>query len=135
MQKSTSHLGSKLGLASGGFIGALRSLVVKDPDISIDSKEIAMREADLDIAEMQEITERWKSDNESDSNLAKNIRPGTLASLLGFTYLIIFIEGLNIGFTVAEHWAQTLTALLLTVIGAYFGARSIDKAIKRIKGK
>jgi hypothetical protein len=44
--------------------------------------------------------------------------------------LLIFIEGGNIDFFIKEEWIGLLQMILLTVIGAYFGGRSIEKVNK-----
>ena len=76
------------------------------------------------------ITDRWKTDMQSDSWLSKNIRPLVLIFLVVSTVLLIFIEGGIIEFSVKENWIDLLTMVLITVISAYFGGRSIEK-VKR----
>ena len=76
------------------------------------------------------ITDRWKADMNSDSWLAKNIRPMTLAFLVVSTVLIIFIDAGTIKFIVEDKWTDLLQIVLITVIGAYFGGRSLEKVKK-----
>ena len=76
------------------------------------------------------ITSRWESDMNSDSWLAKNIRPITLAFLILSTVLLIFIDAGAINFHVEEKWTNLLQTVLITVVGAYFGGRSIEKIKK-----
>ena len=78
----------------------------------------------------QNITDRWTADMKSDSWLAKNIRPATLAFLVISTVLMIFIDAGTINFTVEEKWTDLLQLVLITVIGAYFGGRSFEKRKK-----
>ena len=78
----------------------------------------------------KQITDRWKADMQSDSWLAKNIRPMTLAFLVVSTVLMIFIDGGMINFTVETKWTDLLQIVLITVIGAYFGGRSLEKVKK-----
>jgi len=75
----------------------------------------------------QNITDRWSADMKSDSWLAKNIRPATLAFLVISTVLMIFIDAGTINFTVESKWTDLLQLVLITVIGAYFGGRSLEK--------
>ena len=82
----------------------------------------------------QNITDRWTADMKSDSWLAKNIRPATLAFLVISTVLMIFIDAGTISFTVEEKWTDLLQLVLITVIGAYFGGRSYEKCTK-VKNK
>ena len=78
------------------------------------------------------ITERWKMDMQSDSWLSKNIRPLVLVFLVVSTVLMIFIDAGTINFIVEEKWTDLLQIVLITVIGAYFGGRSLEK-VKKIK--
>ncbi len=82
-------------------------------------------------AEMQkQVTERWKVDMNSDSWLSKNIRPLVLVFLVVATILLIFIDGGVISFKVEDKWTDLLQLVLITVIGAYFGGRSLEKVKK-----
>ena len=82
-------------------------------------------------AEMQkQVTERWKLDMNSDSWLSKNIRPLTLIFLVISTVLIIFIDAGALQFEVKASWIDLLQLVLITVIGAYFGGRSLEKVKK-----
>ena len=78
----------------------------------------------------QNITDRWSADMKSDSWLAKNIRPATLAFLVISTVLMIFIDAGTINFTVEAKWTDLLQLVLITVIGAYFGGRTMEKRKK-----
>ena len=77
------------------------------------------------------ITERWKMDMQSDSWLSKNIRPLVLVFLVVATVLLIFIDAGAISFTVQDKWTDLLQLVLITVIGAYFGGRSLEKTKKK----
>ena len=82
-------------------------------------------------AEMQkQVTERWKVDMQSDSWLSKNIRPLVLIFLVISTVLMIFIDAGVIAFEVKDTWVDLLQLVLITVIGAYFGGRSLEKVKK-----
>ena len=82
-------------------------------------------------AEMQkQVTERWKVDMQSDSWLSKNIRPLVLIFLVVSTVLLIFIDAGVISFEVKASWVDLLQLVLITVIGAYFGGRSLEKVKK-----
>ena len=76
------------------------------------------------------ITERWKMDMASDSWLSKNIRPLVLVFLVVATVLLIFIDAGAISFKVQDKWTDLLQLVLITVIGAYFGGRSLEKVKK-----
>ena len=76
------------------------------------------------------ITDRWKSDMASDSWLSKNVRPLVLVFLVISTVLMIFIDAGAISFNVEDKWTALLQLVLITVIGAYFGGRSLEKVKK-----
>jgi cation transport ATPase len=79
-------------------------------------------------AEMQKnVTERWKTDMNSDSWLSKNVRPLVLIFLVVSTVLMVFIDAGVISFEVKANWIDLLQLVLITVIGAYFGGRSAEK--------
>ena len=82
-------------------------------------------------AQMQkEVTNRWNVDMKSDSWLSKNIRPLVLIFLVVSTVLMIFIDAGVIAFEVKDTWVDLLQLVLITVIGAYFGGRSLEKVKK-----
>ena len=82
-------------------------------------------------AEMQkQVTERWKMDMQSDSWLSKNIRPLVLIFLVVSSVLLVFIDAGVIAFEVKASWVDLLQLVLITVIGAYFGGRSLEKVKK-----
>ena len=82
-------------------------------------------------AEMQkQVTERWAMDMKSDSWLSKNIRPLVLIFLVVSTVLLVFIDAGVISFEVKASWVDLLQLVLITVIGAYFGGRSLEKVKK-----
>ena len=78
----------------------------------------------------QNITDRWKVDMNSDSWLSKNVRPLVLIFLVVSTVLMIFIDAGTITFEVEEKWTDLLQIVLITVIGAYFGGRTMEKRKK-----
>ena len=60
----------------------------------------------------------------------KNIRPLVLIFLCVSTVLLIFIDAGVISFEVKASWVDLLQLVLITVIGAYFGGRSLEKVKK-----
>ena len=88
--------------------------------------------ANYEIEMEKNITDRWKADMNSDSWLSKNIRPLVLAFLVVCTVLMIFIDAGSINFVVEEKWTDLLQLVLITVIGAYFGGRTMEKR-KKVK--
>ena len=86
--------------------------------------------ANYEVQMEKEITSRWQADMKSDSWLSKNVRPLVLIFLVVSTVLLIFIDAGIINFVVEAKWTDLLQLVLITVIGAYFGGRSIEKAKK-----
>ena len=84
---------------------------------------IAKHEVEMET----EITSRWSSDMNSDSWLSKNVRPLVLIFLVVSTVLLVFIDAGVIEFIVEDKWTDLLQLVLITVIGAYFGGRSMEK--------
>ena len=82
----------------------------------------------------QNITDRWSADMNSDSWLSKNVRPLVLVFLVVSTVLMIFIDAGTINFNVEAKWTDLLQLVLITVIGAYFGGRSLEK-VKKLKSR
>ena len=78
----------------------------------------------------KEISSRWDADMKSDSWLSKNVRPLVLVFLVLSTVLMIFIDAGAINFVVEAKWTDLLQLVLITVIGAYFGGRSLEKTKK-----
>ena len=95
--------------------------------------QIIFEEADNNA--QQQVTDRWNADMNSDSWLAKNIRPLVLVFLTFVFSLLAFTDG-NIGdFKIAKEYIPIFQTLLVTVYGAYFVGRTWEKAKSIIKNK
>ena len=86
--------------------------------------------ANYEIEKEKNITSRWEADLKSDSWLSKNVRPMVLIFLIVCTMLLIFIDAGAIKFNVKDSYIDLLQLVLITVIGAYFGGRSLEKVKK-----
>ena len=86
--------------------------------------------ANYEVEMEKNITSRWEADLKSDSWLSKNVRPMTLIFLIVCTMLLIFIDAGALEFEVKSSWVDLLQLVLITVIGAYFGGRSLEKVKK-----
>ena len=124
-------------LLSGGATELIKSVggVIDNLHTSKEEKlaaELKIKDMIMSYeAEMQkQVTERWKMDMNSDSWLSKNIRPLVLVFLVVSTVLLIFIDAGTINFKVQDKWTDLLQLVLITVIGAYFGGRSLEKVKK-----
>ena len=111
----------------GGVIDDLHTSEEEKLAASQKIKEIvASYQATLE----KEISSRWAADMASDSWLSKNVRPLVLIFLVIATVLLIFIDAGAINFVVEAKWTDLLQLVLITVIGAYFGGRSLEKTKK-----
>lgn len=72
------------------------------------------------------ITARWEADANGNF-LTRSVRPLVLIFLIVCTMLLVFIDSGSIVFEVADKWTDLLQLTLITVIGAYFGGRSVEK--------
>ena len=95
--------------------------------------QIIFEEADNNA--QQQVTDRWNADMNSDSWLAKNIRPLVLVYLTFVFSLLSFTDG-NIGeFKIAKEYIPIFQTLLVTVYGAYFVGRTWEKGKSMTKSK
>ena len=111
----------------GGVIDNLHTSKEEKLEAEQKIKELV---AQYEVEMEKNITDRWKSDMNSDSWLSKNVRPLVLIFLVVCTMLMIFIDAGTIAFKVEEKWTDLLQLVLITVIGAYFGGRSFEKSKK-----
>ncbi len=120
--------GGDLVESVGGVMDNLTTTKEEKQEAKRKLKELIMsHEAEME----KQITSRWTADMNSDSWLSKNVRPMVLIFLIVCTMLLIFIDAGAISFEVEEKWTDLLQLVLITVIGAYFGGRSIEKVKKK----
>ena len=119
------------GKAGGGIVDSIGGVVDKfvqtNDEKAAFEKELTeiFIKAESDI--QQNVTERWRADMGSDSWLSKNVRPMVLIFLVLCTMVLVFIDAGFVEFKVESKWISLLELTLLTVIGAYFGGRSVEK--------
>ena len=111
--------------------GVIDDLVTTDDERMAAKAKLKQIVLDHEAKMEQNITDRWSADMKSDSWLSKNVRPLVLLFVIVCTMLLIFIDAGAIDFTVEEKWTDLLTMVLITIIGAYFGGRSIEKVRKK----
>ena len=111
----------------GGVIDNLHTSKEEKLEAKQKMKELI---SNYEVEMEKQITDRWKSDMASDSWLSKNVRPLVLVFLVITTVLMIFIDAGMISFEVEAKWTDLLQLVLITVIGAYFGGRSLEKVKK-----
>lgn len=124
------HLLDKVGdlLPDKGVIGVIKRLVDTDPDISPEQKmqfeKLAMEQ---EMNAQDNVTKRWEADMSSDVQIAKVIRPSIMIALLLFFMVITVWDAMTDGFMPRESFVDLLQVLMLTVFGAYFAGRTIEK--------
>ena len=111
----------------GGIIDDLHTSKEEKLEAAQKIKELV---SNYEVEMEKTITDRWKSDMASDSWMSKNVRPMVLIFLVVSTVLMIFIDAGAISFNVEAKWTDLLQLVLITVIGAYFGGRSLEKTKK-----
>lgn len=118
-------------LATGDALGALKTIIGKNDELTPEQRIHAIKLIELDIQDMQGVTDRWKFDMSSDNKLSKSIRPLTLIFLTTFLIIFIFLDSFYIDyFTINSEWIELLKTLLTGVYIAYFGGRSYEKSKK-----
>ncbi len=114
-------------LPNQGTLGVVKNLITSDTKIKAVDKEQAMKLIEQDVAEMKEVSSRWRADMKSDSWLSKNTRPLTLIYLTFASTILIIIDSFHTMFDVDTAWVELLKTLLVTVYVAYFGSRGAEK--------
>ena len=110
---------SILGMVGDAFLpgNVISELISGNKELSEGDKAIALEKLRVERAEIDGVTRRWVSDSQSQSWLARNVRPLTLVTLVG-----AYVGGWYMGLETSD------TASLLTwVLCGYFGARTADK--------
>jgi hypothetical protein len=134
--------------AASGPLGPLISVagkvldkVIPDPEAAAKAKlELAQlqqngelqkmaTEAQLITAEMNNVSDRWKADMQSDSWLSKNIRPLTLIAILFGYFLFASLSAANIN--VNESYVKLLGEWGQLIMLAYFGGRTAEKIFNK----
>lgn len=116
-----------LGNLATGNVQQAIDIITGDETLSDEEREFALNVMKLDIAEMEGVTDRWKSDMLSDSILSKNVRPLSLIFLTVSTVILIYIDSFTEGVTVPSEWIELLKSLLLGIYIAYYGSRGLEK--------
>ena len=114
-------------LFNGGVTDLVDEVITNKEEAQTLKNELRKIEVDLTKTIEQEVSKRWVADMQSDSYLAKNIRPLVLAFLVVSTVVMVFIDSGTITFEVKDTWVDLLQIVLITVIGAYFGSRGLEK--------
>ena len=133
---------STIAKGAGSLLGgdAIKDIgkIVDDLHTSGEEREEAKQKitqilAEAEQAAQAQVTARWEADLKHGSWLSKNIRPITLVFLTAVFVILSVFDG-NLGeFTIVESYVPVYQTLLITVYGAYFAGRSIEKVRKVTK--
>ena len=133
---------SSIAKGAGSLLGgdAIKDIgkIVDDLHTSGEEREEAKQKitqilAEAEQAAQAQVTARWEADLKHGSWLSKNIRPITLIFLTAVFVVLSVFDG-NLGeFTIGESYVPVYQTLLITVYGAYFAGRSIEKVRKVTK--
>ena len=128
-------LGKLFGNAGGSVVEKISGVVdkfvrTKDEKAAFE-KEMTQILIEAEAAMQKNVTERWKADLEHGNWLTRSVRPLVLIFLIVATVLMVFIDSGSLAFNVEEKWTDLLQIILITVIGSYFGGRSIEKIRKK----
>lgn len=130
---AVSAIATRLGVSDS--VEAVAKAIAGDPAAAqeIAKLELEMAKVAMEAQKNEEnnITDRWKSDNQSDGWLNKNIRPATLVYLLS-TYNVFALMS-AFGHQVNESYVNLLGQWGMLVMTAYFGGKTIEN-IMAIKG-
>jgi len=123
------------GEAGGNVVDKLagvadRFIRTKDEKANFE-KEMTQIFIEAESQMQKNVTERWKADLEHGNWLTRSVRPLVLIFLIVATVLMVFIDSGSLAFNVEEKWTDLLQIILITVIGSYFGGRSIEKIRKK----
>jgi hypothetical protein len=79
--------------------------------------------------EIESITSRWQADAASDSWLSKNVRPLVLVWCIVIFSLAGILDSIeSLPFHINELWNDTFEKIMMSVVLAYFGGRTTEKA-------
>ena len=79
--------------------------------------------------EIESITSRWEADSMSDSWMSKNVRPLVLVWCITIFSLAGILDSVeSIPFHINSLWNDTFEKVMMSVVLAYFGGRTTEKA-------
>ena len=127
MSKLLSFLGGNVVEKVGNVIDNLTTSDEERLEAKRKMEEVLMQ---AESQAQEQVTRRWEADMKSDNWLSKNIRPLICIFLTAIFVVLSVFDG-NIGeFVIQESYIPIYQTLLITVYGAYFAGRSIEKIKK-----
>jgi hypothetical protein len=92
-----------------------------------------LAELQADMNEQNNVSDRWKADLSSDSWLSKNVRPMTLVALLVAYFIFATASAFEI--IVKPEYVNLLGQMIMLIVSAYFGGRTLEKIMAMKNGK
>ena len=128
MSKLLSFLGGSVVKQVGDVIDNLSTSEEERLEAKRKMEEVLMQ---AESKAQEQVTRRWEADMKSDNWLSKNIRPLICIFLTAIFVVLSVFDG-NIGeFAIQKSYIPIYQTLLITVYGAYFAGRSIEKIKKK----
>ena len=85
-------------------------------------------ETEIYKTEQNNVTERWTADANTDSWLAKNIRPLSLVSIFVGYFLFALMSAF--GYDAKESYVQLLGQWGMLIMSAYFGGKTLENIME-----
>ena len=127
MSKLLDFLGGGVIKEVGGILDNLTTTKGEKLEAQRKIKEVLMQ---AEVQAQQEVTKRWEADMKSDNWLSKNIRPLICIFLTAIFVVVSVFDGNFGGFVISPAYIPIYQTLLITVYGAYFAGRTIEKVKK-----
>ena len=124
---------SKLVNSIDGLVTSDEERLKLRNELQAGMNKLALEMEDKAITFEQEITSRWKSDNEH--TVTRLVRPLSYTAVLVLFGAIVIADGNIGGFVVNTAYIPVIETLLATMTVAYFGSRGIEKTMKNFKSK
>ena len=127
MSKLLDFLGGGVIKEVGGILDNLTTTKGEKLEAKRKLKEILLK---AESNAQEQVSRRWEADMKSDNWLSKNIRPLICIFLTAMFVIISIFDGNAGGFVIASAYIPIYQTLLITVYGAYFAGRTIEKIKK-----
>ena len=128
MSKLLNFLGGGVVKQVGDVIDNLSTSEEERLEAKRKMKEVLMQ---AESQAQEQVTRRWEADMKSDNWLSKNIRPLICIFLTAIFVVLSVFDGNIVDFVIQESYIPIYQTLLITVYGAYFAGRSIEKIRKK----
>ena len=112
-------------------LNKLGNAIRGDEGLENVDKELLLRELEIDMVEMEEVTKRLGMDNEH--TITRLVRPVVYGSMFIMFLSMVFFDG-NVGdFAIDKAYVPVIQSLFGTMTVFYFGSRGIEKVMKTFK--